>query len=74
MSWSELERLVCDAESRAELRHTLRRCRSRQQLLRCAHRLGYGVTRTDLQNARLVHQQSQDAAEHDIRVDIAAGI
>ena len=43
MSWSELERVVSDAESNAELRHTLRRCRSRQQLLQAAPRLGYRI-------------------------------
>jgi hypothetical protein len=65
MSWSELERLVSDAEAHAELRNTLSRCRSRQQLLLCAHRLGYGVTRTDLQNAWLEHQHGQEAVDRD---------
>ena len=40
MSWSELERLVGDAEACAEMRDTLSRCRSRQELLRCARHLG----------------------------------
>ncbi len=61
MSWSELERLVCDAEAHAELRNALRRCRSRQQLLQAARHLGYRVTRTDLQNAWVEHQRDQDA-------------
>ncbi len=61
MSWSELERLVSDAEASAELRNTLRRCRSRQQLLQAARHLGYRVTRTDLQNAWVEHQQDQGA-------------
>jgi hypothetical protein len=65
MSWSELERLVSDAESSAELRNTLRRCRSRQELLRSARHLGYRVTRTDLQNAWVEHQQDQDALSAD---------
>lgn len=65
MSWSELERLVSDAEASAELRNTLRRCRSRQGLLRSARHLGYRVTRTDLQNAWVEHQQGQDALSAD---------
>jgi hypothetical protein len=65
MSWSELERLVSDAEASAELRNTLRRCRSRQQLLQAARHLGYRVTRTDLQNAWVEHQQDQDALSAD---------
>ena len=69
MSWSELERLVRDAEAHAELRHTLRRCRSRQELLRCARNLGYRVTRTDLQNAWLEHQQEQDALSVDAQAN-----
>jgi hypothetical protein len=74
MSWSELERLVNDAEAHAELRNTLSRCRCRQQLLRRAHRLGYLVTRTDLQNAWQAHQQDQQAAGQDAHAGIAAGI
>ncbi len=65
MSWSELERLVSDAETHAELRDTLSRCRSRQELLRSARHLGYRVTRTDLQNAWVEHQRDQDALAAD---------
>lgn len=65
MSWSELERLVRDAEASAELRNTLRRCRSRQQRLHAARHLGYRVTRTDLQNAWVEHQQDQGALSAD---------
>ena len=65
MSWLELERLVNDAEAHAELRNTLRRCRSRQELLCCARHLGYRVTRNDLQNAWLEHQQGQEAVARD---------
>jgi hypothetical protein len=65
MSWSELERLVSDAEAHAELRSTLRRCRSRQQLLQAARHLGYRVTRIDLQNAWVEHRQDQDALSAD---------
>ena len=65
MSWSELERLVSDAEASADLHNTLRRCRSRQQLLQAARHLGYRVTRNDLQNAWLEHQQGQEAVARD---------
>jgi hypothetical protein len=65
MSWSELERLVNDAEAHTELRNTLRHCRSRQQLLQAARHLGYRVSRTDLQNAWLEHQQGQEAVARD---------
>ena len=74
MSWSELERLVNDAEASAELRNTLRRCRSRQQLLQAARHLGYRVTRTDLQHAWVEHQQGQEVAVQDAGSAIAAGI
>ncbi len=65
MSWSELERLVSDAEANAKLRDTLSSCRSRQQLLQAARHLGYRVTRTDLQNAWVEHQRDQDALAAD---------
>jgi hypothetical protein len=65
MSWSELERLVNDAEAHAELRNTLSRSRSRQELLRSARHLGYRVTRADLQNAWLEHQQGHEAVDRD---------
>ena len=68
MSWSELERLVNDAEAHAELRNTLSRSRSRQELLRSARHLGYRVTRTDLQNAWLEHQQGQQVADLDAAI------
>ncbi len=74
MSWSELERLVNDAETHAELRNTLSRCRSRQELLRSARQQGYRVTRNDLQNAWLEHQQGQEAADLGAQLVIAAGI
>ena len=51
MSWPELERLVTDAEASESLRRSLRRCRSREELLLAARRLGYRVTRINLQNA-----------------------
>jgi hypothetical protein len=73
MSSSELARLDIDAEAHAELRNTLSRCRSRQELLRSARHLGHRVTRTDLQNAWHEHQQGQPASDQDTRAAIAAG-
>ena len=51
MSWSELERLVEDAESQSDLQRALRHCRSRKELILAARRLGYRITRIDLQRA-----------------------
>ena len=51
MSWSELERLVDAAESQRELQRSLRHCRSRKELILAARRLGYRITRMDLQRA-----------------------
>jgi hypothetical protein len=42
MSWSDLERLVADAETSQELQQTLSHCRSRQELLHTARQLGFG--------------------------------
>jgi hypothetical protein len=55
MSWSDLERLVADAEASPALQQVLRQCHSRQELLRTARQLGYRLTRADLQNAWLEH-------------------
>ncbi|MEB3257335.1 MAG: Nif11 family protein [Cyanobacteriota bacterium] len=51
MSWSELERLVDDAESDGAIRRSLRRCRSRREFLLAARRLGYRIHACDLQTA-----------------------
>jgi hypothetical protein len=58
VSWSDLERLVTDAETSAELQQALRRCRSRQELLLTACQLGYQVTSSDLLNAWLEHHNA----------------
>ena len=58
MSWSDLERLVADAENNQELQQTLRQSRSRQELLHTARRLGYRVTKGDLLNAWLEHHSA----------------
>ena len=41
MSWSDLERLVADAETSPALQQVLRQCHSRQELLRTDRQLGY---------------------------------
>jgi hypothetical protein len=43
MSWSELERLVCDAEADAAMQRALKHCRSRKELILAARRLGYRI-------------------------------
>ena len=63
MSWSDLERLVVDAEARAHLQGILRRCRSRDELLQTARRLGYRVTHNDLRQAWSQHLQAAEAQE-----------
>jgi len=51
MSWSELERLVEEAEAQPSLRRSLKDCRSTPELILAARRLGYRITRMDLQRA-----------------------
>lgn len=51
MSWSELERLVEQAEANPSLRPSLKGCRSTPELILAARRLGYRITRIDLQRA-----------------------
>ena len=51
MSWSELERFVEELEADAALRRALKHCRSRKELILAARRLGYRITRIDLQRA-----------------------
>ena len=61
MSWSELERLVCDAD--AAMQRALKHCRSRKELILAARRLGYRITRIDLQRAWQEHQQLEQEAQ-----------
>ena len=63
MSWSELERLVCDAEGDAAMQRALKHCRSRKELILAARRLGYRITRIDLQRAWQEHQQLEQEAQ-----------
>jgi predicted ribosomally synthesized peptide with nif11-like leader len=51
MSWPQLERFVADVEADAALQRALRHCRSRKELILAARRLGYRITRMDLQRA-----------------------
>ena len=51
MSWSELQRLVEEAELDGGLQRALRHCRSRDELILAARRLGYRITRKDLHKA-----------------------
>ncbi|MEB3234651.1 MAG: Nif11 family protein, partial [Cyanobacteriota bacterium] len=60
MSWSELERLVDEAEADTEIRSALRHCRSRDELVLAARRLGYRVTRIDLVRAWQEHQWQRE--------------
>jgi hypothetical protein len=62
MSWSELERLVEEAEGDGRIRCALRRCRSGPELVLAARRLGYRITRQDLRRAERLHSDEGAAA------------
>lgn len=62
MSWGELHRLVEEAEADRALGRALRHCRSRDELVLAARRLGYRITRADLHRARQLHHQVRPAA------------
>ena len=62
MSWSELERFVEELEADAALRRALKHCRSRQELILAARRLGYRITRMDLQRAWQEEQRELEQA------------
>jgi hypothetical protein len=64
MSWSELERLVEDAEADGVMRRALRHCRSRRELLLAAARLGYAITSADLLQAQRLEQPSEPEGLH----------
>lgn len=59
MSWSELERLVEDAEADTTVQRALRHCRSQQELVLAARQLGYRITRVDLLRAWHIHCREQ---------------
>ena len=60
MSWLELECFVADMEADAALQRTLKHCRSRKELILAARRLGYRITRMDLQRAWVEHRREQE--------------
>lgn len=65
MSWSELERFVVEVEADQALQRALKHCRSRKELILAARRLGYRITRIDLQRAWQEERQQhhQDLAQ-----------
>ncbi|MFN6339758.1 MAG: nitrogen fixation protein [Cyanobacteriota bacterium] len=66
MSWSELERLVSDAETDGAIRRGLRRCRSRTELVLACRRLGYGIHSNDLRRAWLLERgESEELSQVD---------
>ena len=60
MSWSELQRLVEEAETDGVIRRGLRHCRSRQELVLACRRLGYAIEVADLCQARELERSVQD--------------
>ncbi|MCP9909969.1 Nif11-like leader peptide family natural product precursor [Cyanobium sp. BA20m-p-22] len=74
MSWSDLERLVADAETSPALQQVLRQCHSRQELLRTARQLGFRLTRADLQNAWMEHHNAAEVQGEDGAAQWAAGV
>jgi predicted ribosomally synthesized peptide with nif11-like leader len=56
MSRAELERLVDEAEADGNLRRSLKHCRSGQELVLAARRLGYRITRNDLTESQREHR------------------
>ncbi len=73
MSWSELERLVIAAEADAALQRALKHCRSPKELILAARRLGYRITRIDLQRAWQEEQHEQQASTEPSHSDAAMG-
>lgn len=63
MSWSELQRLVEEAETDGVLRRGLRHCRSRRELLLACRRLGYAIDSADLHQARALESHGQAGPE-----------
>lgn len=59
MSWSELERLVEEAESDRAVGDVLRHCRSRDELVLAAQRLGFRISSEDLRQAWELHRQER---------------
>jgi hypothetical protein len=64
MSWSELERLVDQAEANVALRRSLKGCRSTPELILAARKLGYRITRMDLQRAWEEEREEYERLAH----------
>jgi hypothetical protein len=62
MGLGELTRLVEEAERDAVIRRSLRRCRSRAELVLAARRMGFAIQRVDLRRAWLLHLQENGRA------------
>ena len=64
MSWQEFERLVDDAESDRELCSVLRHCRSTEDLILAARKLGHRADRWlgSRAGAAVITQQQQGGA------------
>jgi hypothetical protein len=60
---AELARLVEDAEQDGCLRRSLRRCRSRAELVLAARRLGYAIHKSDLRRLWLLERLSGEHGE-----------
>jgi hypothetical protein len=59
MSWSELERLVEEAETEPALRRALGHSRTLKEFLLVCRHLGYGIDAADLSLARRLEAQEQ---------------
>jgi hypothetical protein len=66
MGLGELARLVEEAERDDVVRRSLRRCRSRSELVLAARRLGYAIHREDLRRLWLLQGQAQGQQRHPI--------
>ena len=71
MSWSELERFVEELEGNASLRLAIKHCRSRKELVLAARRLGYRITRIDMQRAWQEEQREKQAGAPAFTVPLA---
>ena len=56
MSWSELERLVKDADVDGDLRWTMDQCQSQDELIAVATSLGYQICSMDVVQAWQDHK------------------
>ena len=73
MSWSELERLVQEAEADRGLQRALAHCRSCAELVLAARRLGFRIVRRDIQRAWVLHGRSSPSLQgHHHLVALAA--